>query len=151
MKKTMIIAIAMLMLPAISGAWTLEWDANTEEDLAGYRVYMALSTTPTEFNQVAEVNTNCYPLLDSEDGNLFAVTAYDHAGNESAKSISIVFNIPEPPDTTAPGIPGNPRITDNTCTADVTQDGRVNVLDYLAYWRAWVGERGRADCIQVMN
>lgn len=143
--------ILALLMPAVCGAWTLEWDANTETDLAGYRVYMATPSAPTEFAQVADVTATCYPLMDSEDGNTFAVTAYDLAGNESAKSVAIVFNIPEPPDTEAPAIPGNPRITDNTCTADITRDGTVNVLDYLAYWRAWVGERGRADCIQVMN
>ncbi len=144
-----IFAIAALCIPAVCGAWTLEWDDNTETDLAGYRVYMSSTPPPDEvFVQVAQVNVSCFPLDELDEGNYFTVSAFDFAGNESAKAVPVKFVIP---DNLAPTVPGNLHITENVCSADVTKDGTVNVLDYLTYWRDWYGQRGRTDCIQAMN
>lgn len=70
------------------GGFSVEWDANTEADLAGYTVYFGLSTTALD-NSVT-VNK---PDLKTRIGGLensktyfFAVDAYDHSGNHSGKS-----------------------------------------------------------------
>ena len=82
MRKT-VIAIALFLLfltPADAAYLNLAWDANTEPDLAGYRVYYG--TASREYvDSIDAENTTTY-LLDGllED---IAVTAYDVYGNES--------------------------------------------------------------------
>jgi fibronectin type 3 domain-containing protein len=62
----------------------LAWDANQEEDLAGYRVYYGTSAGEyINFIDVGDVTT--FHLDDLIDGVTYfiALTAYDRAGNES--------------------------------------------------------------------
>lgn len=151
MKRAIFIALALLLIPTMCAAWSLEWDDNTETDLAGYRVYTSAVADMSNNQMIAEVTESCYELDDAMDGNFFAVTAFDLALNESDKSNIVHFVIPEPPDTTPPAAPGNLHQTENTCAADFTMDGKVNVVDYLTYWRSWISERGKTDCIQPVT
>lgn len=77
---------------------TLTWDANTEADLAGYKVYRSEesqmytlgspeATIPA--GTMTHVSTNL-----SSGRHYFAVTAYDTSGNESALSMEVFKDIP---------------------------------------------------------
>jgi len=68
---------------------TLEWDANTEDDLAGYRVYSHGEGENYDFaNPVWEgTSTGCTITgLDTNTTYHFVVRAYDTSSNESANS-----------------------------------------------------------------
>jgi hypothetical protein len=63
---------------------TLAWDANTESDLAGYRIH--LGTASNAYNTVIDVgNQNSYTVTNLNQGStyFFSVTAYNAQGNES--------------------------------------------------------------------
>jgi hypothetical protein len=65
---------------------TIAWSANTESDLAGYKVYQGL-VSHTYTTSVDVGNVLFYVWNDLPDGtNYFAVTAYDTTGNESVLS-----------------------------------------------------------------
>jgi hypothetical protein len=80
-------AIALLLLffaPANAAHLDLAWDANTEPELAGYRVYYG--TASREYVDFADVgNTTTYLLDGLLEGVTYyiAMTAYDVYGNES--------------------------------------------------------------------
>ncbi len=86
MRKT-VIAVALLLLfftPADAAYLNLAWDANTEPDLAGYRVYYG--TASREYVDPIDVgNTTTYRVDSLLEGVMYyiAVTAYDMYGNES--------------------------------------------------------------------
>jgi fibronectin type 3 domain-containing protein len=68
---------------------TLTWNANTESDLAGYKVYRA-TASGAYGAPIAAIpgNTTSYTAIGLQFGTtyFFVVTAYDIAGNESAYS-----------------------------------------------------------------
>ncbi len=77
------------------GAAELAWDRNTEPDLAFYRVYRSEESGP--FERVAErVETPSYGDRTVASGKryVYAVTAVDRAGNESARSAPLEIAIP---------------------------------------------------------
>jgi hypothetical protein len=65
---------------------TLYWDRNSEPDIAGYRLYYGPTSAP--YNQLLDVQTTSVNVANLVDGvtYLFAVTAYNSAGTESAFS-----------------------------------------------------------------
>ena len=65
----------------------LEWDKNSESDLAGYRVYRSM-TPLSGFDQRAEIEFNQYTEEGVENSvkYFYKVSAYDMAGNESEKT-----------------------------------------------------------------
>ena len=72
---------------APSQSVALQWAANTEVDLAGYRVYQG--TSPGVYTSSLDVGTvTGYTTSPLQEGMTyyFAVTAYDISGNESAPS-----------------------------------------------------------------
>lgn len=98
---------ALLIVPLMVGSASgksITWDANTEPDLAGYRVYLRdlpsgsftigldVVTTPGEVHII--------PLADlgvTTEGHEFYVTAYDTSGNESDPSNTVNDEKPGPP------------------------------------------------------
>ena len=100
--RTLIITICLLALTVCAHAAdvTLQWDANTEADLAGYRVYQGTGTDPTTFARVQQVAATTATIKGLDNSShRFAVTAYNTAGMESA--YSNVVTIPAAP--IAPG------------------------------------------------
>ena len=90
-----------------AGQVIFEWDANSEEDLAGYRLYQ--TTTPGQYSYgeanavgIIPAGTETFTLTMNVDGTFFWVlTAYDTAENESGPSnevtTSVNFRPPSPP------------------------------------------------------
>ncbi len=71
---------------------TVSWNANTESDLAGYRVYVGTRSGSYGFAgpfEVANSTSFTVPNLPVGTTYFFAVSAFDRAGNESTKSAEI--------------------------------------------------------------
>jgi hypothetical protein len=73
-----------------SDSATLQWAANIEPDLAGYRIYHG--TAPGVYGVVQAVGTTTtyqYTNLEPSKTHYFTITAFDTAGNESLPSLEV--------------------------------------------------------------
>lgn len=83
------IPVSLTLSASTAGSATLTWSANTESDLAGYKIYRATASgaygAPVA---MIEKSTSAYVVTGLQRGTtyFFVVTAYDTAGNESAFS-----------------------------------------------------------------
>ena len=99
MKKIVLIILVMVFMATLSFAATLNlkatWTANTEPDMASYRLYRTdgtrtlLSTIP---HPTATYNFSVDVLDDSEGTLVFVLTAIDISDNESLDSSSASFS-----------------------------------------------------------
>lgn len=85
---------------------TFKWDARTEEDLAGYRLYgsdTAGGQVLGKGHELAEMSKDeLTKTLGFEEGDKwFVLTAFDTSGNESGKSNEVKLHL----DEVAPGEP----------------------------------------------
>ena len=101
--------LTWLLFCASVTAAVLEWDPNTEPDLAGYRVHWG--PAPRHYtNSVAVTNATEYDLSCFATGQyFFALTAYNHAGLTSEFSDELSWlhtNAPACP----PAKPSSPRM-----------------------------------------
>jgi len=101
-----VLSLFLVALPAFAATTTvtLAWDANTEPDLAGYKLYQANAPGGpyTLVQTVGLVTTTTLPGL--ADGTYYWVlTAFDLAANESGYSNEVTFT----GETVAPGAPRN--------------------------------------------
>lgn len=131
MKRVFLIIIACLFLAGVAYAdssVTFTWDKNSEQDLAGYRLYQ----TDTPDGQVVgtdvpvadiapeaglydhgiipnlDPNKDAYTLTSVPDNTWYWIlTAYDNQGNESGKSNEVTATVDSVP-------PGNPTILNIT-------------------------------------
>jgi len=104
---------------------TLQWDRNTEPDIAGYKVYYGTASRVYGVPIVLAGNVTTYTVTGLTSGTYyFAVTAYNTAGLESGFSNEVF--------TTLSGPPGG-----NRC--DVNGDGAVDVLDLQVMINAILG------------
>lgn len=95
---------------AAGGRANITWDANTEADLAGYKVYFGTASgqygPPVDVGRTATPSAPSHAIDFAQDGTyFFAVTAYDTAGNESGFSAEVSRII----DSTPPAPPNNLR------------------------------------------
>ena len=75
---------------ATSDSATLQWAANLEPDLAGYRIYHGTTSGIYGISQtVGKTPTYQYTNLESNKTHYFTVTAYDTSGNESLPSSEV--------------------------------------------------------------
>ena len=84
------------------GEARLSWLANTESDVAGYRVYMSpcASGPSCPYDPVGSTAGTAFDVpLANGVTRFFAVSAYDRAGNESKLSKEDVFDTPRPAGT----------------------------------------------------
>ncbi len=82
----------LLFSSAWPGSLTVSWDANSEPDLAGYRVYYSLTAQTYTAASSRDVGLKLVTTFDNlEEGKTyyFVVTAYDQAGNESSYSAEV--------------------------------------------------------------
>ena len=90
--KTIISCIIFLLFSASSFAADIKlaWDANTESDLAGYKVYMKEGSNVPPFVKIQDIPKGVIEATVKNLGLIsatsFAVTAYNTAGLESGYS-----------------------------------------------------------------
>jgi hypothetical protein len=127
--------VLVLSAPALAGDVTLAWDANTEADLAGYKIYFGTASRSYGAPIVIGTQTT-YTITGLASGTYyFAVTAYNTAGLESSFSNEV--------SATITGVP-----TASRC--DINGDSSVNVLDVQAMVNILLGI-GSAGSSQDLN
>lgn len=103
---------------------SLAWDANTEADLGGYKVYWCdppatpatcIDSAVATGNQDIGKQTTVALTQTFVHGTVFAVTAYDVVGNESGFSNRVIAEDKQPPVT-----PGGVTIIINIVTPPPT-------------------------------
>ncbi len=95
-----ILAMSIFSLPVFTSAihaaqLSLEWDANGEPDLEGYRIYYG--TSSGNYTASADVANSTHCVISNLEQGVtyyFAATAYDAEGNESGFSEEIVYAVP---------------------------------------------------------
>jgi len=110
-----LISIGIFTNQVFAGSATLTWNANTESDLAGYKIYYGTSPRTGScppggyVNNLNVGNTTSYTFSNLTDGQTwyFSVTAYDTSNNESCFSAEVSKVLPAAGDTTPPTTPTN--------------------------------------------
>lgn len=98
-----ILALCLLVYSTVSAAdLTLQWDANTEDDLGGYRVYKSNESDGYTYgigNEADSISAGTETsTITVEDGAwFFVVTAWDNDGNESSPSNEVTETIDATP------------------------------------------------------
>ena len=102
----LLFALCALPLPAAYAASVeLEWDPNTEPELAGYKIYWG--TSSGNYSSIRDVGkTTVYTISGLDEGKTyyFAATAYDGSNNESGYSNQVSFTVAEA-DSDGDGVP----------------------------------------------
>jgi hypothetical protein len=81
-RASILLILLILSLCSRAASVTLEWDANTEPNIAGYRVYWG--TASRTYSRTLSVTTTSATITNLFPGtNYFAVTAFDDNGLES--------------------------------------------------------------------
>lgn len=85
--------LVFLISPALAGSAILNWNANSESDLAGYKIYYDTAThagtCPSGYSNTVDAGkVTSYTLNSLPEGHVyyFQLTAYDTSNNESACS-----------------------------------------------------------------
>lgn len=116
MKKLFLTILCFLMMIGSAHAVTLcfEWDANTEPDLAGYRIFARTGPSYDYDNPIWQSTgletTCCIPNFDYLTTYYFVARAFDTEGLESGDSNEISW-YEDPYTGTPPSNPSNLRIT----------------------------------------
>ncbi len=109
------LSILIIGFPALAADVTLLWDANTETNIAGYRVYYG-SASRAYVAPISVGNQTTYTVKNLGPGTYyFAVTAFDTTGAESDFSNEV-----------------SKTITGTTIPCDINGDGVVNSSDVQA-------------------
>jgi len=113
MYKCTIFLLPLILLASAQVGWaanvTPTWRANSEPDLAGYKVYYGTQPrAQAPYSQIVLVNdrsATSWSIILSSGTYYFALTAFDTSGNESGFSteVSATVSASDPP-----GKPGRP-------------------------------------------
>lgn len=138
MRWIRLVPAALLVLfvsaPALAGDVTLAWDANTEPDLAGYRIYFGPASRAYGAPIVIGTQTT-YTITGLPAGTYyFAVTAYNTAGLESGFSNEVSATIT-----------GTPTVS----RCDINGDGSINILDVQAMVNTILGIRSATSSLDL--
>jgi hypothetical protein len=86
--------LLLLASRAFAGQVTLQWDAVTHPQLAGYKVYYGYASRQYSTNvNAGNSTTAAFSSLKDAQKYYFAVTAFDTSGNESAFSNEVVYDL----------------------------------------------------------
>jgi hypothetical protein len=103
-----------LSFPCFANDVTLQWDANTENDLAGYRVFMREAVNGYNYESPAweGTKTTCTinDVLPDKDYR-FVCRAFDTEGYESDNSNEVSYILGTVPDGKPPGKPKTVKLT----------------------------------------
>ncbi len=90
------VLILLSTIPAHAAQVTLQWDANAEPHVAGYRLYCGTASRVYSLNIDVGNMTSC-TISNLEDGKTyyFAATAYDTSYTESGYSNELFFTSPQ--------------------------------------------------------
>jgi hypothetical protein len=91
---------ACVCLKAFCDSISLAWDANSESDLNGYRIYY--SRVPGEPQTIDAGTATSVTIPNLAAGSLYRIyaTAYDSSGSESEPSTALEYQVPGSPETT---------------------------------------------------
>jgi len=124
---------------ATTNSATLQWAANSESDLAGYKIYQG-TTSGSYGLSVAVGKVTTYTASNLQDGltYYFAITAYDTSGNESPPSFEVSKTPADtlPPETTNP-VPGSTLVGSTETFSWTAND--VSVTEWWVYIGTSVG------------
>lgn len=88
----------------------VSWTANTESDLAGYKLYIGTATGsygPSQVILAPAASITCAGAGITTDGQYYiTLTAYDKTGNESGKTTEVPFTL----DGTMPVVPSGLKV-----------------------------------------
>ena len=140
-----LVFFSVLLVALLISVWaraeqvTLAWDANTEADLAGYKVhYGTASGSYTTSVDVHKVTTAIVTGLAAGQTYYFVVTAYNAANNESGYSNQVSYSIPAP--NGAPATPATPTgasaalVNASIAFSTSTTDPNGDSLEYRYDW-----------------
>ena len=88
---------SVLTFPAEARVIKMSWDANTEPDLAGYKIYWGITynEVANKVNFLQDVGNKTCACIDVDDGSykfiFLGVTAYDTQGFESSATVGYVL------------------------------------------------------------
>lgn len=87
--------VVLLAKNGYSAQVTLAWDSNTEQKLAGYKIYVGSASRAYDYS-IDVGNKTSYTVSGLADGKTyyFAVTVYDKNGNESGYSKEVIWTSP---------------------------------------------------------
>jgi hypothetical protein len=124
---------ALILFPTFvhGGEVTLAWDANSETDVAGYKIYYG--TSSGEYSQIFDAgNTTQITIGGIQEGvtYYFAATAYNVEASESGFSTEVSYTAPAP-DTDGHDVNDDEDATpsDPSESVDTDTDGVVNSAD----------------------
>jgi hypothetical protein len=103
-----IIIVAIAQIAMAEQSVNLEWDANTEPDIAGYRLHYG--TTSRQYSRTQDVGKNTAASVENlvpGTRYFFAVTAYNESAMESLPSAEVSFDATAPVSTQPPALIGN--------------------------------------------
>lgn len=132
MKKNILLSIALifLALPVYGQGILVSWDANSEEDLMGYKVYFGHSTGVYSIPiDVGNVTSYQIPNVPEAVPYFVVVTAYDVAGNESGFSQEAFIETPD----IVPATPGAPTVTVGTKSLVLNWASISGAVGYKVY------------------
>ncbi len=92
--RVALIVLLICFFQLYAGSLQISWNENTEQDLAGYRIYYGLSSQA--YTDTIDVgNVTHYTVGGLVDGETYyvAVTAYDFSGNESEFSDQVFATV----------------------------------------------------------
>jgi len=121
-----VFSLVLIVLPvAAHGAEvTLAWDANTENDIKGYKIYYG--TASRNYSGSIKVGDITQTTISNFQEGLtyyFAATAYDFDDNESAFSEEVIYTIPlQNSETDAPAEQDLPPVEESTNPTSEPQD-----------------------------
>ena len=134
-----------LALPLYGAGIQVNWNPNTEDDLAGYKVYIGTASgSYTQHIDVGNKTSGVFENVNEKTKYYIAVTAYDTSGNESDYSEEATIDIP---DMTPSGVPNAPTLVAGAHTITVNWESVMGASGYKLYYK--IGTEAFGDPIDV--